>query len=302
MNQMMGGALTTNSLIISLVLFAGAISLAIAVLLYFVHGNDQKRTETNTTGNVNTTLDNRNLNSITTTAKSNRLKSAVLPNRMSTGFADLDTLLYGGIPKHYAIALVSPPTDERELLIKRFLESGATSKEIVFDVTTEAGESKALAEEHSNFYLFICNPQADAIISNLPNIFKVNGIDNLTDIDIALTKAFRILNSQEINSKRICIQIISDILLQHHAITSRRWLSALLPSLKSKGFTILAVIDPQMHQSEELEAVLSVFDGEIRINEKETNEGIVQILKIRRLYNQEYQENEITITKEKLEH
>lgn len=36
----------------------------------------------------------------------------------------------------------------------------------------------------------------------------------------------------------------------------------LLATLKSKGFTILAAIDPQMHPPEELQVVLGVFDGE----------------------------------------
>jgi hypothetical protein len=68
-----------------------------------------------------------------------------------------------------------------------------------------------------------------------------------------------------------------------------------------KGFTILAVVDPSMHPSEELQAVLGVFDGEIRITEEETPEGTKQILKIRKLINQKYLDNEAVITKERLE-
>ncbi len=312
MNEMMGGVLATNSLVISLVLIAAAISLPIVVLLYFVHGKNMKRTEIESTRNFHEikngepplTVDTKRdtSDSVTLAGEPEKPKSEVLPNRISTGFADLDILLYGGIPKHCAVALTSRSTDERELIIKRFLEAGVMSKEVVFNISTEAEENRALAEEYSNFYLFICNPQADAIVSELPNILKLKGVENLTDIDIALTKTFRVLNSQEIDSKRICIQIVSDVLLQHHAITTRRWLSALLPTLKSKGFTVLAVLDPQMHQSEELEAVLSVFDGEIRVNEKKTVEGTKQMLKIQRLYNQQYQGNEIAIAKEELEH
>ncbi len=47
-----------------------------------------------------------------------------LPGRVSTGFADLDKLLFGGIPENYAVILESPSSDERELLIKKFLEAG----------------------------------------------------------------------------------------------------------------------------------------------------------------------------------
>jgi KaiC/GvpD/RAD55 family RecA-like ATPase len=188
------------------------------------------------------------------------------------------------------------------MLVKKYLETGANSGEITFYITVEAGNAKTLAEQHlSNFYLFVCNIQADAMVQNLPNIFKLKGIESLTEIDIALTRAFRTLNPSATGPKRICIEILSDVLLQHHAITTRRWLSALLPTLKSKGFTVLAVINPHMHSQEEVQAILGLFDGEIRISEKETAKGIQKVLRIRRLFNQKYLENELTLTSEKLE-
>ena len=240
-------------------------------------------------------------NPITITVQPAQPKYEVLPGRAPTGFTELDALLFGGIPENYAVALTSPSTDERELLFKKFLEAGATAGETTFHITTEAANTKALAEQYpSNFYLFICNPQADAIIQNLPNVFKLKGIENLTEIDIALTKAFRTLNPSAKGPKRICLEIVSDVLLQHHAINTRRWLIALLPTLKSKGFTILAIMNPQMHPPEEVQAILGLFEGEIRIYEKETPQGAKQVLRIRRLYNQKYVENELVLSKEKL--
>ncbi len=208
---------------------------------------------------------------ITVTLQTPEPAFEVQPGRIATGYADLDNLLFGGIPENYAVALTSPSTDEREQLIRRFLEAGATAGETTFHITAEAANTKALAEKYpSNFYLFVCNPQADTMIQNAPNVFKLKGVENLTDIDIALTKAFRTLNPSATGPKRICIEIVSDVLLQHHTVNTRRWLSALLPTLKSKGFTILAVIDPQMHPPEELQAIVGIFDGEIRVTEKET--------------------------------
>lgn len=225
----------------------------------------------------------------------------ILPDRVHTGFTDLDALLFGGIPKNYGVALTSPSIDERKLLIRRFVEAGTKANEIVFNVATEAATAKALVEKYpSNFFLFLCNLQADSIIQSLPNVFKLNGVENLTDIDIALTKAFRMINTSVISHSRICIEIVSDVLLQHHAVNTRRWLSALIPTLKLKGFTILAVVDPSMHPPEELQAILGVFDGEIRVIEKETPEGVRQTLRIRKLLNQRYLDNEIVLDKEKL--
>jgi KaiC/GvpD/RAD55 family RecA-like ATPase/tetratricopeptide (TPR) repeat protein len=226
----------------------------------------------------------------------------ILPGRVATGFAELDALLYGGIPENYAVLLASPSTDERALLVERFLEAGANTGGITFYITVEPGNAKALAEEHpSNFYLLVCNPQADAIIQNLPNVFKLKGIENLTEIDIALTKAFRMLSPSATGPKRICIEIVSDVLLQHHAVITRKWLSALLPNLKSRGFTVLAVMDPHMHTQEEVQAILGLFEGEIRISEKETEKGTERVLRIRRLFNQKYIESELSLTVGKVE-
>lgn len=217
---------------------------------------------------------------------------------VATGYADLDGLLYGGLPPNYAVMLTSPSCDERNLLIKSFLETGAKEGEVTFYVTIDVGAAKALAEEfESNFYLFVCNPQADAIIKSSPNIFTLKGAENLTDISIALTSAIRTLNPSLRSQRRICMDLISDVLLQHHAVQTRRWLTRLIPELQSEGFTTLAVMDPEMHSSEEARAVLDLFEGEINIYGEETKEGLGKYLRIRKMSNHKHRENELLLKK-----
>lgn len=230
-----------------------------------------------------------------------RIPKVVLPGRITTGYKDLDNMLYGGIPQNYVVILTSPSCDEKDLLINRFLEPSAKEGQITFYITTEASEVKALAEFQTNFYLFVCNPQADKIIESLPNVFKLKGVENLTDISIALTSAFRKLDKSIRVPRRACIEIVSDVLLQHHAVNTRRWLTGLIPELKSRGFTTLAVMNPQMHPPEEIHAILGLFEGEISIYEKETEKGLERFLKIRKMYNQKYLESELPLRKERLE-
>jgi len=226
----------------------------------------------------------------------------VLPTHVSTGYRDLDELLYGGIPRNYAVMLTSSSCDERDLLIKRFLEAGARENQITFYITSKASGIRHLVEEsQSNFYLFICNPQADKIIRDMPNVFKLKGVENLNDINIALTSAFRRLDKSFEGPRRICIEIVSDVLLQHHAIQTRRWLNALIPELKSKGFTTLAVMDAGMHSLQEVRAVLDLFDGEINIYEKETEKGLEKFLKIKKMTSQKYLKSELSLQEEKLQ-
>jgi len=226
-----------------------------------------------------------------------KIPEVVLPGRVTTGYKELDNMLFGGIPENYAIILTSPSCDEKDLLVKRFLKAGAKEGQVTFYVTTEAVGVGALAEEfQSNFHVFICNPQADKIIKTLPNVSKLKGVENLNDINIALSSAFRRLDTSLKGPRRACIEIISDILLQHHTVQTRRWLNALIPELKSKGFTTLAVMDRDMHSPQEVRAILDLFEGEINIHKK----GPKKFLRIEKMLNQKYLENEIPLRKEKL--
>jgi hypothetical protein len=129
----------------------------------------------------------------------------------------------------------------------------------------------------------------------------VNGVGNLSDIDIALTKSLRTLDQSKVGPRRICMEIISDILLQHKAVTTRKWLRGVISELKSKGFTIVAMVNPLMHPSDQVQAILGLFDGEITIFERDTKEGIENVLRVRRMYNQRYLKNELILSREQLE-
>jgi CBS domain-containing protein len=224
--------------------------------------------------------------------------NTVLPNRIATGYRHLDSLLLGGIPESYAVILTSPPCDERDLLIEKFIETGAKSREVTFYVTINPLEMKNLNEKvQSHFYLLICNPQATAITKSFLNVFELGGVENLNGINIGLSSAFRVLDDSMKGPRRVCIEIIPDVLLQHGALQTRRWLNALIPELKSKGFTSLAVIDPMMHPRQEVRAILGLFDGEISIYEKETEKGSERFLKIRKMSNQKYLEDELSLKK-----
>ena len=222
----------------------------------------------------------------------------VLPSRISTGYRYLDSLLFGGIPANYAVILASPSCDEKDLLIKSFLSVGVKRGEITFHVTIDASGVKTFAYEfQSNFYLFICNPRANAIINDLPNVFKLKGVENLTDISIELSKAFRRLDESPTGPRRACIEIVSDVLLQHNTVQTRRWLTDIVTEFKSRGFTILAMVNPRMHSPQEVHAILSLFDGEITISEKESEKGLRRFLKIKRMYGQKYLEGKLLLSK-----
>jgi predicted ATPase/KaiC/GvpD/RAD55 family RecA-like ATPase len=216
---------------------------------------------------------------------------------VATGYMALDRLLYGGLHLGFSVALTSPSCDERDTLIKSFLETGARKGEPTFYLATDPSLAGLLAEEFpSAFYLFVCNPQAEAKVKTAPNVFTLKGVESLTNINIALTQAIRKLDPAPKTPRRICIGLLSDLLLQHGPLQTRKWLTELITQLRSAGFTTLAVIDPLMHSSEQLHAVLGLFDGEVNIREAETDQGTARFLKIKRMSNQKYSKDETLLT------
>lgn len=222
-------------------------------------------------------------------------------NQITSGYEDLDNLLLGGIPERYAVILTSPSCDEKGLLIENFLRAGVAKGQITFLITIDASGVETLAEESPpNLYLIICNPEADTVTKNLPNVFKLRGVENLTEIDIALTSAFRELEKTPKKARRVCVEIVSDVLLQHRAVSTRRWLIALIPRFRSQGFTTMAVMNPHMHSSQEVQAILDLFQGEIHIYKKKTEKGLRHFLRIEKMYNRQYLEDELPLKKEKI--
>ena len=160
----------------------------------------------------------------------------------------------------------------------------------------EPSRWEKLAEEYSKLTLFICNPQAETTKEALPNIVKMRGVENLTDVNIPLVSALRKISASNGKPRRICIEILSDILLQHRAVQTRRWLIGLTAELKSRGFTTLAVMNPHMHPAEEVQAVLDLFDGEMEVYEKKG----LKFLRIKKMYEQDYIRNELPLRRNTL--
>ena len=182
------------------------------------------------------------------------------------------------------------------MLVRKFLEAGVKEAETTFYITAKtSGLESTVDRTRSNFYLFACNPQADKLIKDTSNVLKLKGTENLNDINIALTSTMHRLGKPQRRPRRICIEIVSDVLLQHQVVKTRRWLNALIPELKSNGFTTLATIDSDIHPQREVRAVVGVFEGEINIYEKKSDKGPQKFLKIKKMTNQKYQDKELPL-------
>jgi KaiC/GvpD/RAD55 family RecA-like ATPase len=226
-----------------------------------------------------------------------KVEEVILPNRISTGTKELDSLLLGGIPEGYAVALTGPPSDERDLLIERFLQNGVKKQEKVFHLTTQTDYFYLAKNFQSKFYLFLCNPTPKPQVSDQANIIKLKSRTDLNNLNIALARAYRTIEKSSKSNKIACVDIISDILLHYSVETTRRWILQLITDLNTKGFTLLAVFNSQMHPIDQANAILDLFDGEINLFETKDRLRCKRSLRIIKMRKQEYIENPICLTK-----
>jgi KaiC/GvpD/RAD55 family RecA-like ATPase/tetratricopeptide (TPR) repeat protein len=223
-----------------------------------------------------------------------KVEEVILGDRVSTGTEELDSLLLGGIPEESAVILAGPPCDERETIIKNFLKAG-TKDEVTFYISKEATGLEDLLDNR-NFFLFLCNTTPKVDVPDLPNVYKLRGTTDLTNLGIALTKAYRNTNQNRKHPKRICVRILSDVLIEYGTKTARNWMSELITDLGSKGFTLLAVINPTMHPPDQANAVLDLFDGEISLYQTEDPLECRKSIRVKKLRNQDYIKNQICLT------
>jgi KaiC/GvpD/RAD55 family RecA-like ATPase len=218
---------------------------------------------------------------------------------LSTGYNDLDALLVGGLPEGFAILLLSPPCDERDLLLRKIISSAISSQLPTFFVSNDPNRIQDLVGRYwKDFYAL--SPQADKVLSPPANLYKIAGFDNLSDFNISLTKTIEGRVKQKATGKLMIVDLLTDILLQHKALTSRKWLSDFITKRKGEGFTVLAFLNPLVSAKEETQTLIDVFDGVIEIYERELRERARRFLVVKRMYGRKYSDSELMLDKDKL--
>ncbi len=220
-------------------------------------------------------------------------------NRLSTGYGDLDSLLVGGLPKGQAVILLSPPCDERDLLLRKIIGSALSARMPTFYLSGDPSRTQDIVKTYpKDFYAL--NPQADKILSPPANLYKIPSIDTLSDVNIAFTKITEERVNQGTGNRLLIFDLLTDILLLHKGVAARKWFSDFLARRYAEGFTVLAFLNPLVASSSETQTLVELFDGVIEIYEKEVRERSRRFLVIKRMFGQRYSESELMLDKNKL--
>jgi len=224
-------------------------------------------------------------------------KPTQAPASISTGYSELDSVLAGGLPLGYAILIVSPPCDERDLLFRKIIESSLSMGSPVFFLSRDLIRTQDFVNRYGkNFHIF--SPQADKIVSAGGGVYKVQGLQNLSDLNISFTQAVGSL--PDTRGKLIIIDLLSDILLEHKALTTRKWLDGFISKRKTEGFTIIGALNPLISTAQDTQTIMDLFDGIIEIYERELKERARRFLIVKKMYGRNYTDTELMLDKDKL--
>lgn len=216
-------------------------------------------------------------------------------DRVSTGNAIIDALLYGGIPESYAVLLMSPPCDERNRFLEAFTRYSVLDGHSTCYITSEPRGILEFSMSYPKLMrLILCHPRSDQTRPTGQNIYRLEGVDSLINFNILL---MQVIQSMEYGERKgiICIDNLSDILSHHGANTTKKWLSDILQRLKDQMFTILIVLNPDIHPKADVEALRELFDGEFEIRQERLQEGIKTFFRVIRMYQQIFLKKEIIL-------
>jgi len=189
--------------------------------------------------------------------------------KVSTGYGRLDEALHGGFLSGSMVVLNAPAGDEAPILLRNFLKIGLPSLLICRNLSSAQVIVPDAAE---GVTCLICS---DKPVSPAKSILPGKGIENLTDLNLQINEALG-----AIQPKRLTLDILSDILLRHKALQTRKWLNELLERLRSRGITTLAVLNPYMHTAEETQALVDMFDASIEVFERAVEGRAAKSLRI----------------------
>ena len=209
---------------------------------------------------------------------------ASLRGRVSTGYSRLDKALQGGFLAGSTVVLNAPTSDEVPILLRAFLKG---DRESCLLISRNLSSAQSVAQDVETIKCLVCS---DKPISPARNVLPGKGIENLTDLNLQIADAI-----ESVQPKRVALDILSDILLRHKALQTRKWLNEVLERLRSRGITTLAILNPYMHSDEEVHAVLDLFDGNLELLEQSDEGALRKLLRIKWMHGVEVVEKEFIL-------
>jgi tetratricopeptide (TPR) repeat protein/KaiC/GvpD/RAD55 family RecA-like ATPase len=205
--------------------------------------------------------------------------------RVPTGYEKLDLALQGGFFAASAVVLSAPASNEVPIFLGNFLKSSADVENSLL-ICRSLSSADAVTTETDRVKVLVCGEP----VAPTKRILPGKSVENLTELNFQINEILK-----TVQPSRVVLDIVSDVLLRHKALQTRKWLSELLAKLRARDVTTLAVLNPSMHPTEEVEAVVDIFDGDLEISERVVQGERQKVLGIRWMHGTEITEKEIPL-------
>ncbi len=205
--------------------------------------------------------------------------------RVSTGYARLDEALQGGFLTGSAVVLGGSTSNELFSLISGFKNAEKASLVICSNMSLVRATSQP---SNVNDFFLVCGERVTP--SDNVHASKNVGFDNLTELSLDISELVN-----RVHPTRVVFQIVSDVLLRHGALQTRRWVNEQLNKFRGKGITTLGILNPEMHTQAESTAILDIFDGNLEIVESIENEP-TKIIRVKWMHGIEVLERDVPLS------
>jgi len=208
-------------------------------------------------------------------------------------FRGLDNLTPVGLPGKYSILFGAPSSDERNLIVEQFIQAGIKKGQAAFLLTSDTGFAESARSKFGDkFYAVVANPRATSSDKNL--VAVTTGLQNLTALNIELVNKVKDYAG---SPARTCLDVLSEVLLAQKVMTTRKWVTDIVPRLKNWNFTTLGVINPTLHPNEEVQALVELFDAYVEMYDKDVGGRTRKVVAVRKMADLRYEENELVVDK-----
>ncbi len=207
-------------------------------------------------------------------------------SRISTGYARLDEALRGGFLHSSSVILSAPPGDEVPIILGKFLTESSHERKQALLISRSLSSAQAVAPTDAEQVRFLV---CEAIPSS-KSVIGGGSVGNLTALNLQVSEALRAYQPS-----RLVIDILSDVLLRHKLVQTRKWLGELLSRFRSQGITTIAHINPKIHPLEEVDGLIDLFDGHLEIVEAKVDGRPRKWLRINWIHGIEVTEREFPL-------
>ncbi len=191
-------------------------------------------------------------------------------NRFSSGTNDIDRILKGGLPKSQAILLKTPSCDEKDMILFNIMKKNIENQGCVF-----VGErlrpylEKFLDKDR---FFMVMSGQSSSKGENI-----INCDMGPTSINLAIARVLMKLKEKE---KILILNILSQLLLQDDSGNVSQFLNSLISKARKKNISIIAILNPQMHEMEDVAQLDDIFDSHLEIISREIErDGVLKLKK-----------------------